>query len=87
MVTILDRYLGARILRPFGASIAIVIMLLSLENSARLIGQLNEVEQPLGVFSAIGMPSLLLMRMPLSRWDCLYRPSAKAARLVSVSAL
>jgi lipopolysaccharide export system permease protein len=49
MVTILDRYLGARIFRPFGASIAIVIMLLSLENSARLIGQLNEVEQPLGV--------------------------------------
>jgi lipopolysaccharide export system permease protein len=105
MITILDRYLGVQILRPFAASIAIVIMLLSLENSARLMGQLKQLEQPIGVlmrfmgylipeylgvgiifavfigasiafrgialsgeldvFSAIGMPSLRLLRMPI----------------------
>ena len=48
-ITVLDRYLAKRIIRPFLATIAIVIMLLSLENSARLMSQLDEVEQPLGV--------------------------------------
>ena len=48
-ITLLDRYLAKRIIRPFLATIAIVIMLLSMENSARLMSQLDEVEQPLGV--------------------------------------
>lgn len=37
--------------RPFGSVVAIVIILLSLENTTRLLGQLENVEQPLAVLA------------------------------------
>ena len=46
-ITVLDRYLAKRIIRPFLATIAIVIMLLSLENSAdRKSTRLNSSHRP-----------------------------------------
>lgn len=45
----LDRYLAQRMLRPFAGVVVIVIMLLSLENTARLMGQLDDVEEPMTV--------------------------------------
>lgn len=45
----LDRYLARRMLQPFAAVVVIVVMILSLENTARLMGQLDDVERPLAV--------------------------------------
>lgn len=46
---LLDRYLVKRMIRPFLSVIAIVVMLLSLENSSRLMTQLENVERPFAV--------------------------------------
>jgi lipopolysaccharide export system permease protein len=48
---LLDRYLARRMARPFTAVVAIVMMLLSLENTTRLLGQLENVERPLMVLA------------------------------------
>lgn len=45
----IDRYVAARFATPFLVSIAIVIMLLSLENAARLMDLLDGVEKPAAV--------------------------------------
>lgn len=45
----IDLYIARRLARPFLASGATVILLLSLENSRRLMGLLDNVEQPVAV--------------------------------------
>lgn len=45
----IDRYIAVRFSKPFLISIAIVIMLLSLENAARLMDLLDGVERPAAV--------------------------------------
>lgn len=46
---LLDRYLAFRIIRPFGAVLVIMVMLLSLENAARLMADLGQVQDPASV--------------------------------------
>jgi lipopolysaccharide export system permease protein len=48
-IPIVDRLIAARLAKPFVASIAIVIMLLSLENIARLMDSLDDVDEPMSV--------------------------------------
>jgi lipopolysaccharide export system permease protein len=49
MLTTLDRFIAVRFAKPFLASIAIVILLLSLENAARLMDLLEGVERPVSL--------------------------------------
>lgn len=63
---LLDRYLARQMARPFGVVIIIVIMLLSLENTTRLLGQLENVEQPVAVlakFMAFLLPEYLAIAL------------------------
>lgn len=48
--TLLDRYLVRRLAMPFAASIAIVVLLFTLENSTRLLKLLENVKEPLLTF-------------------------------------
>jgi lipopolysaccharide export system permease protein len=43
---LMDRYIASKMAKPFFAGVAIVIMTLTLENSARLMSQLDEVNEP-----------------------------------------
>lgn len=46
---LLDRYIAGSLARPFLGTAAVIVLLLSLENSRRLMGQIEHVERPLSV--------------------------------------
>lgn len=46
---ILDRYIAGSLARPFLGTAVVIVLLLSLENSRRLMGQIEHVERPLSV--------------------------------------
>lgn len=46
---VLDRYIARSLARPFLGTAAVIVLLLSLENSRRLMGQIEHVERPLSV--------------------------------------
>jgi lipopolysaccharide export system permease protein len=48
---LLDRYIAIRMARPFTAVVVIVMLLLSLENTTRLLGQIAHVQRPLAVLA------------------------------------
>ena len=82
-LSIIDRYVAAALLPPFAAVVAIMVMLLTLENVPRLMARMVDVDRPLGVLGSY-MIALLPEYVGIGLLVALYVAIALALRTMKL---
>lgn len=81
--SIVDRYVAAAVVPPFAAVVAIMVMLLTLENVPRLMARMVDVDRPLGVLGSY-MIALLPEYVGIGLLVALYVAIALALRTMKL---